>query len=69
MIRLIMTIESKGDDLHTRVETDGAMLATGKEIAFCEKLRDAIGSIAGTKVRSVQYTKDLPPSGGNKQQT
>lgn len=68
MIRVILTIESRDGNIHTRLETDGAMLARADEIAHCEAIRTALRMVAGRLVRSAQYTKDLPPSGGEKQQ-
>ncbi len=70
MIRVILTIEQKGGDVHIKFETDGVQKGyTTKESIVLQNLRQVIRLAVGEPVASVEYTKDLPPSGGRKQQT
>ena len=71
MIRMIIEVEElPGGNIATRLHSDGVQkYSTRLEIMTIDLIRDAIGKVAGRKVKSFVYTKDLPPSGGNKQQT
>ncbi len=69
MIRLIITIETRNDEVFTRLETDGIMLARASEIKQCELIRNALREVCGEVTKMVTYTKDLPPISGRKQQT
>ncbi len=68
MIRLIIEIEQKGDAVGTRFQTDGLQKnITPMEMKVVDALRSLFPLILGEKIRSSEYSKDLPPSGGNKQ--
>ncbi len=71
MIRVIIEIEELPDgNVATRLASDGVQKGSKRlELITLDLIRDAISRVAGRKVRSFVYTKDLPPSGGNTQQT
>ncbi len=70
MIRMILTIEQNADgDVSTKLASDGVQQGyTRREHIIAELIRAAINEVAGRKIASFEYVKDLPPWGGEKQQ-
>ncbi len=69
MIRMIIEItQDNAGDVSTKLMTDGLQTQCKRyELMTAELIRDAINKVAGQKIQSFVMTKDLPPSGGNKQ--
>ncbi len=69
MIRLLMEIEKRDGAIHTTVMTVGIQQGLRVEMEHAKMIVGAIEAVLGECLESTEYLKDLPPKGGNKQQT